>query len=100
VWNVATHGLVGLALIGPSAVLASAFSPDGNYVAFGSADARVRLSSVTDLRQITDTLIGHRSSVRALAFSPDGNLLASGCSDKSVRVWGFGSTYTSGEHLF
>jgi WD40 repeat protein len=67
-------------------VFSVAFSPDGNYLASGSADNTVKLWSVESQKEVT-TLQGHSYYVWSVAFSPDGKYLASGSQDNTVKLW-------------
>ncbi len=70
-----------------SHVLALAWSPDGNYLAWASFDMTVHVWSREKGREVylyTD----HTDSVWSVAWSPDGHqYIASGGYDKTVRVW-------------
>ncbi len=70
----------------PSAVLAIAFSSDGQRLASSGTDAKVKLWNVAT-GELVSTLTGHSEGVNSVAFSPDGEMLATGSDDKTVRLW-------------
>ncbi len=65
---------------------AVAFSPDGRWAAFASADKSVVIWGVAENRELR-RCIGHTASVWCVAFSPDGSRLLSGGKDGVVRLW-------------
>ena len=65
---------------------AVAFSPDGRWAAFASADKSVVIWGVEENRELR-RCIGHTASVWCVAFSPDGSRLLSGGKDGTVRLW-------------
>jgi WD40 repeat protein len=67
-------------------VLALAFSPDGLWLASGSADRSARLWDV-GTGSSRATLRGHAGPVFSVAFSPNGETLATGGWDHSVKLW-------------
>jgi WD40 repeat protein len=67
---------------GPSAV---ACSPDGQTVAVGCFDHRVRLWDFASGRQVL--ALDHGASVRAVALSATGGLLATAGGNGEVRLW-------------
>ena len=63
------------------------FSPDGKWIAAGSADKTVRVWDANSGAEVLPALRGHLDDVRSVAFSPEGKYIASGSEDKTVRLW-------------
>lgn len=66
-------------------VLTIAFSPDGQFLAYGNDRNFVWIFNL--LSNDWHPLTGHKGSVESLLFSPNGRLLASGSRDKSIKIW-------------
>jgi WD40 repeat protein len=67
-------------------VLSVDLSPDGRWLATGSADDNVRLWDVAS-GSSRAVLSGHLDDVRQVAFSPLGDQLASVSEDGTLRLW-------------
>lgn len=70
----------------PDYVSSVAFSPDGNLIAGGSFDHRVRLWDAAT-GKLVRTLEGHTARVWHVAFRPDGKLIGSSGADRTIRLW-------------
>ncbi len=64
-----------------------AFSPDGEWIASGSADSSVVLWQLEQGQAGLTTLYRHDARVSSVAFAPNGALLASGSDDHTVHLW-------------
>jgi len=62
------------------------FSPNGNLLASGSMDHKIKLWDIVN-SQCIRTLRGHTDTVMSIDFSPDGSLLVSGSADNTIRLW-------------
>ncbi|MEO6888984.1 MAG: NB-ARC domain-containing protein, partial [Ktedonobacteraceae bacterium] len=67
-------------------ILAIALSPNGKYLAAGTASGVIRLWDATNSMPLA-TYHSHKDWVRTVAFSPDSRLLASGSDDTSIWLW-------------
>jgi WD40 repeat protein/mono/diheme cytochrome c family protein len=85
-WHVADGLLVRSFQGHKDAIYSVALSPDGQILATGSYDQKIKLCNTqtgTELR----TLSGHNGAIFDLAFRPDGRILASGSADRTVKLW-------------
>ncbi len=91
IWEVAGHGAASVLGRHGSYVYPVAYSPDGQWIASGGWDNKVRLWDA-----LTGESIGtlrHQGNIRALAFSPDSSWLVSGCYvGESLHIWNVATT--------
>ena len=64
-----------------------AFSHDGQFLAAGSYDSKVRLWDLQQPKANPIVLEGCTKPIITLAFSPDGEWLAAGSQDNTIRIW-------------
>ncbi|KIJ42050.1 hypothetical protein M422DRAFT_171544, partial [Sphaerobolus stellatus SS14] len=70
-----------------SSVMSVAFSPDGQRVVSGSADATIRIWDAQTGNTIAGPFHGCAYPVRSVAFSPDGQRVVSGSVGRTIRIW-------------
>ena len=68
------------------AAYALAVSPDGQWIATGAYDQKIRLWDTATGKEIA-LLKGHNGVVNGLSFRPDGKVLASASADRTVKLW-------------
>ncbi|WP_461783597.1 WD40 domain-containing protein [Prosthecobacter sp.] len=68
------------------AAYALAVSPDGQWIATGAYDQKIRLWDTATGQEIA-LLKGHNGVVNGLSFRPDGKVLASASADRTVKLW-------------
>jgi WD40 repeat protein len=62
------------------------YSPDGQWIATGSADGDVMLWDAASQEPFA-TLKGHKSNIYQVGFTPDSQRLVSASYDKVVKIW-------------
>lgn len=70
-------------------ILCMAVSPNGRYLATGSADGRLIVWSTSTLESLR-AHAQHRDAVTALAFRRGTNTLFSGSKDRTIKIWEIG----------
>ena len=87
VWDVKT-GREQLTIKDPrDSVIASAFSPDGSFIATGGYDATVSRIWDASTGRLRRELAGHLTCVNQIVFNGDGTKMASASDDNSVILW-------------
>ena len=89
-WNLETDLSVRKIFVHDQGNQIMAYSPQGDQIASGGYDGRVRLWDV-ETGECRHTMVGHTDVVRNVLFSPNGDHIASVSDDKTVRLWSVGS---------
>jgi hypothetical protein len=89
VWDSSTGASLLSLKHGSNYVMDVAFSPDGHWLAAGSADGTAALWNLDHPSNAPVTLAGHGKDdwIYSVAFSPDGHTLATASKDWDVRLW-------------
>lgn len=69
------------------AVLAVAFSPDGQRLVSAGEDNTIIIWNTGTWQRIGLPLYGHEAGITSLGYSPDGRFIVSGSRDGSVLLW-------------
>ncbi|MEN3009978.1 MAG: hypothetical protein ABDI20_03195 [Candidatus Bipolaricaulaceae bacterium] len=97
IWDLEKRERVGD--VGEEPVISLAFSPEGNWLAYGTESGAVGLVDLSRPDFPKKVLRGHTAAVWGLVFSPDGTRLYSGSYDGTVLVWEVAKTVKKGEAL-
>lgn len=63
------------------------FSPEGDYLASGSADDRMVIWDLKEAESLFEMHQGNEYDVTTLAFSPDGETIATGDGENQIKLW-------------
>lgn len=84
-WDLTRHQSYGAPLAEKCSIKGLAFSPDGNWLAWGCGDGEVRLFDFRK-RQLAMSMSSGNQPVSGVAFSPNGQILAS-FEGNLIRLW-------------
>src|SRR5437764_1240407 len=99
-WDASTGKQIRKPMVGhTAAILAVAYSRDGERIVSASRDRTLRLWDGRTGDQIGMPLIGHTEEVEGAVFSPDGSRIASASADKTLRLWDVDTGLQIGEPL-
>lgn len=93
-WKLDNNGLVNRMKVGNRNILSTVFNPDGNLLATGDEDGRIRLWH-TSGGMSSPVVINAGSPVSALLWGSNCSTIVNGCADGSLQYW----DATSGKQL-
>ena len=89
-WDLATGSIVRTLASLTGQVNSLAVSPDGSFLAAGTADKLIELLPINSgASEGRRTLKGHTGEIFTLAFSADGRWLASAGLDENIKLWDY-----------
>ncbi|MEA5078320.1 MAG: hypothetical protein VB013_07085, partial [Anaerolineaceae bacterium] len=71
---------------GDSAINPIALSPDGQRIAFGTGEGKIKIVATFN-GTLLNSISGSRKSITTVVFSPDGITFASGSEQGEVKIW-------------
>ena len=71
----------------PSPVTSVAINPNGDRIAAGSNDSKVRVWDTNTGKQVHELVVGTRFPAWSVAFSPDGTRIATGSGQRDLQLW-------------
>lgn len=93
-----SNPLKAVELYGDVHVTSVAFSREGNHLAWGTFEKRIRLWKIGEIMAFED-LSGHEKTVNGVIFHSQNQTLISGSDDKTVRLWEINSRDKSNQLL-
>ena len=87
IWNVSNKKLLQSLTGHNDKILTVNFSPNGQILASGSKDGKIKLWKNSKNWQIFKTLENNNFAVKNVSFSPNGKLLTSASFDGTIKLW-------------